>query len=93
MLLATYVRVGFVNNYGAKYFRARESKMVALLQKLVVGYWTDWRQSSPATTQPPNKEPMIGKYRADYSQLTPEQIAQEDKELTELYANSRPVSR
>ena len=67
--------------------------MVALLQKLVVGYWTDWRQASPVTDQPPNQEPMIGKYRADYSKLTPEQIFQEDEELAELYANSRPISR
>jgi hypothetical protein len=38
-------------------------------------------------------EHMIGKYRADYSRLTPEEIAQEDEELKELYANSRPLSR
>lgn len=37
--------------------------------------------------------PMVGKYRADYSQLTPEQIAQDDPELNELYRNSRPISR
>lgn len=37
------------------------------------------------------QEPMVGKYRADYSPLTPEEIAKEDPELTELYENSKPV--
>ncbi len=66
--------------------------MVALLQKLVVGYWTEWRGVLPSDS-PNTNQPMIGKFRADYSRLTPEEIAQEDEELTELYANSRPISR
>jgi len=33
----------------------------------------------------------IGKYQADYSHLTPEEIAQDDFELVELYANSSPI--
>lgn len=37
------------------------------------------------------KEPMVGEYRADYSPLTPEEIAKEDPELTELYERSQPV--
>jgi hypothetical protein len=32
----------------------------------------------------------VGKYRADYSPLTPEEIAQPDPELIELYKNSAP---
>lgn len=68
--------------------------MVALLQKLV-GYrhWSEWRYPAPTINHPPAADHRIGEYRADYSLLTPEQIAQEDEELTELYANSRPVSR
>lgn len=68
--------------------------MVALLQKLVgYGYWSEWRTPASNVNHPPAADPMVGKFRADYSLLTPEQIAQEDEELTELYANSRPVSR
>jgi hypothetical protein len=36
---------------------------------------------------------MIGKFGADYSRLTPEEIAQGDDDLTELCAKSRPASR
>jgi hypothetical protein len=68
--------------------------MVALLQKLVFGSWTEWRQGISLTpTTPKTDSHMIGKYRADYSRLTPEEIAQEDEELADIYANSRPVSR
>lgn len=69
--------------------------MVALLQKLVgYGSWAEWRYPTPTINNtPPAADPMVGKFRADYSLLTPEQIAQEDEELTELYANSRRVSR
>jgi hypothetical protein len=33
---------------------------------------------------------MIGEYHADYSRLTPEEIAAHDPELAELDANSKP---
>ncbi|MGY4170946.1 hypothetical protein [Bradyrhizobium sp. USDA 4529] len=69
--------------------------MVALFQKLVgYGYWTEWRQSILPTPNPKDTNPpMVGKYRADYSRLTPEEIAKDDEELADIYANSRPVSR
>lgn len=40
---------------------------------------------------PPQPHDHIGKYAADYSPVTPEEIAKDDPELLELYANSRPV--
>lgn len=65
--------------------------MVALLQRLVLGAWKEWRHDPmPADN---SDQPMVGKFKADYSRLTPEEIAQEDEELAEIYANSRPVSR
>lgn len=69
--------------------------MVALL-KTVFGSWTEWRHAAPAPVADAPQaaaDHMVGKFRADYSLLTPEQIAQEDDELAELYANSRRVSR
>jgi hypothetical protein len=39
------------------------------------------------------EQPVVGKYRADYSPLTPEEIAKNDPELTELYANSTPAEQ
>lgn len=63
--------------------------MVALLKKLV-GYWTKWR--SRVANNPPAADHTVGKFRADYSLLTPEQMGQEDEELSELYANSRPAA-
>jgi hypothetical protein len=87
--------VGFVNGYGVLFRNAPwECHMIALVQKLVTGSWT-WSgllSATPADTALTD-EHMIGAYRADYSRLTPEQIAAEDEELIELYANSRPVSR
>lgn len=66
--------------------------MMALVDKIITGSWSwsDWRV---APAQPINNEPMIGEYKADYSRLTAAEIAQEDPELVELYANSVPVSR
>jgi hypothetical protein len=60
---------------------------MALLQKLqgLVGSWSEWLVA-------PTNELMIGKYRADYSRLTLEEIAQEDADLTKFYANSRHAS-
>jgi hypothetical protein len=70
--------------------------MADLLLKFVSTSWTRvtrWADPSPALQSSRSEEHRIGRYRADYSRLTPEEIAQEDKELTELYDNSRPVSR
>jgi hypothetical protein len=65
--------------------------LMAFLQATVADFseWVHPSKKSDATAD----APMVGKYRAEYSPLTPEQIAQDDPELTELYANSRPVSR
>jgi hypothetical protein len=48
-----------------------------------------------ADPKPTKAEPeyRIGKYRIDYSQLTPEEIAQPDPEADALYKRSKPVSR
>ena len=69
--------------------------MMALVDKLITGSWSwsEFRFAAPRPAEPINNDPMIGEYRADYSRLTPAEIAQEDPELTELYANSVPVSR
>jgi hypothetical protein len=37
--------------------------------------------------------PRVGEYYADYSELTPQDIAAEDAECAELFANSKPSSR
>jgi hypothetical protein len=37
--------------------------------------------------------PRVGKYYADYSELTPEEIAQPDAKLDDLFKRSKPVSR
>jgi hypothetical protein len=37
--------------------------------------------------------PRVGEYYADYSDLTPEEVAAEDAECAELFANSKPSSR
>jgi hypothetical protein len=37
--------------------------------------------------------PRVGKYYADYSELTPEEIAQPDAKLDDLFRRSKPVSR
>jgi hypothetical protein len=67
--------------------------MVALFQKLVFGSWTEWRRGILSTPTPKTDPHMIGKFRADYSRLTAEEIAQADEELADIYANSHPVSR
>lgn len=37
--------------------------------------------------------PRVGEYYADYSELTPEEIAADDPACAELFANSKPSSR
>lgn len=59
--------------------------MEALLQK--VSEW--FHYSSKTTTQ----HDMVGKYKADYSPLSAEEIAAEDPECAELFRNSKPISR
>ena len=58
--------------------------MEALLQKV-----SEWFHLSKTTTQ----HDMVGKYKADYSPLSAEEIAAEDAECTELFRNSKPISR
>ena len=45
----------------------------------------------PRTDKP--EVPRIGEYYADYSQLTPEDIAQPDPEAEALFKRSKPISR
>lgn len=67
--------------------------LMAFLQATVADF-SEWVHPSKKTDETEDQgNLMIGKYRADYSELTPEQIHQDDPELTEFYANSRPVSR
>lgn len=47
----------------------------------------------PATSGPPPDVPRVGKYIADYSELTPEEIANVDPECAELFKRSKPISR
>lgn len=37
--------------------------------------------------------PRVGEYRADYSPLTPDEIAQIDPACEELFKHSKPLSR
>jgi hypothetical protein len=37
--------------------------------------------------------PRVGKFFADYSAITPEEIAEVDSECAELFKHSKPVSR
>ncbi|UEM16778.1 hypothetical protein J4G43_022720 [Bradyrhizobium barranii subsp. barranii] len=70
--------------------------MAALMRyfQATVADFSEWvHPSKKAEPTVDVDSPMVGKYRANYSRLTPEEIAQEDPELTDLYANSRPVSR
>jgi hypothetical protein len=65
--------------------------MTALLQ-LVSGWvqygWSGGNGGNSDTT--PDK---VGAYKADYSRLTDEQLAEEDFECLDLLKHSRPVSR
>ena len=47
----------------------------------------------PATSDPQPDVPRVGKYIADYSELTPEEIANVDPACAELFKRSKPVSR
>ncbi|QQN62669.1 hypothetical protein JIR23_24345 [Bradyrhizobium diazoefficiens] len=68
--------------------------LMAFLQATVADL-SEWVHPSKRADAPNHDaaEPMVGKYRANYSPLTPDEIAQDEPELTELHANSRPVSR
>ena len=46
-----------------------------------------------STSELPRKAAKVGAYKADYSRLTDEQLAEEDFECVELLKHSRPVSR
>lgn len=59
-------------------------QMEALLQKV-----SEWFHSSSKTAQ----HDTVGKFKADYSPLSPDEIAAEDRECAELFKNSKPVSR
>ncbi|MVT69937.1 hypothetical protein GPL21_33150 [Bradyrhizobium pachyrhizi] len=61
--------------------------MTAILQK--VSEWAShvWSTSGSSTPE------KVGPYKADYSRLEKGQLEQDDFECTELFKNSRPVSR
>lgn len=48
------------------------------------------RQTDPA---PAPDMPRVGEYFADYSDLSPEEIAKLDRDCEELFRRSKPVSR
>jgi hypothetical protein len=58
------------------------------LLKLVTSYW-----SHAERTTETEKAHRVGEYRADYSQLTAEEIAVTDEECAELFKHSKPISR
>lgn len=61
---------------------------------LVSGFTASFTQGLlGAVVPPPKTEDRVGKYYADYSPLTPEEIAQVDPEAEALYRRSKPVSR
>lgn len=63
--------------------------MNALL-KLVANYWHPEHIEGEAKHVGDLK---VGEFKADYSPLTPEEIAQDDPEMVELLNRSKPVSR
>jgi hypothetical protein len=62
--------------------------MTALLQKV-----SEWVHYSAWHISSNIGEHKVGVYKADYSALTDEQLAEEDFECVELLKHSRPVSR
>jgi hypothetical protein len=56
----------------------------AAFEYVTVGLWG--RAQSPDV-------PRVGKYYADYSELTPEEIATPNPEVEALFNRSKPVSR
>lgn len=64
---------------------AGELPSMNALLKLVANYWHP---------EPVEDKPLrVGEFKADYSPLTPEEIAQDDPEMVELLKRSKPVSR
>lgn len=53
----------------------------------LAGLW-----AKPADPKQPDV-PRVGRYYADYSELTPEEIAQADDECEALFRRSKPISR
>jgi hypothetical protein len=67
--------------------------MNALL-KLVTHYWhPDEVVEETPRVGVVEQTPRIGEYHADYSPLTPAEIAQHDSECEELFKHSKPLSR
>jgi hypothetical protein len=64
----------------------------AIIQR--VSGWFHYTSSSRTTAIPVDEhQDMIGMYKADYSPISAEEIAQDDPECIELFKNSTPVSR
>jgi hypothetical protein len=57
-------------------------------------WWTAAARGLIAKGDPQQPDiPRVGKYYADYSELTSEQIGQHDAKLEDLFKRSKPVSR
>jgi hypothetical protein len=67
--------------------------MNALL-KFVTHYWQPDETVEEAKHAGIGEQaPRVGQYKADYSALTPAEIAQHDSECEELFKHSKPLSR
>jgi hypothetical protein len=64
----------------------------AAMAERAIGFVVPGFVMRPTTNTPPNT-PRVGEFYADYSVLTPEEIAETDAECEELFNNSKPVSR
>lgn len=62
--------------------------MNALL-KLVTDYW----HSEPAVQVPAQDVPRVGEFKADYSAISPGEIAQNDPQVDELFKHSKQLPR
>lgn len=54
---------------------------------------TDIRVAPPSVKNEQSDVPRVGDFYADYSPLTPEEIAGVDAECADLFKRSKPVSR
>jgi len=67
---------------------AGEHPSMNALMKFVSYYWHHEKEVMVEATPP-----RIGAYCADYSPITPEEIARPDAECEDLFKHSKPLSR
>lgn len=65
--------------------------MTALLHRVSAWVQSGWSGGNGGNSD--TTSDRVGAYKADYSRLTDEQLAEEDFECVELLKHSRPVSR